>query len=254
MSQAVVLQERMGPALLITLNRPHVLNAIDGELATRLGDLMTTADDDDATRVVVIRGAGRAFCAGADLSCRTPYHADHPEWGLGGFVRRSFRVPVVAAVHGFALGGGAELAAACDLVVAARGTRIGLPEVRRGIVATGGGVLRLPRQFPYRIALELALTGEPVDAEVAAAHGFVNRVVDRADLDATALQLAGQIARNAPLAVRVTKWLASRSAVPDEARLWADNARAFEAVSGSADAAEGRAAFLAKREPVWSGK
>ena len=253
-ADAAVLTERVESVLVVTLNRPDVLNAVNVEMATQLGDVFTAAEGDDKVKVVVLRGSGRAFCAGADLASEPPFHKDHPEWGIGGFGRRTVAVPVIAAIRGHAVGGGAELAAACDLIVAARGTRIGLPEVRRGLVATGGGLLRLSRQLPYRIAMELALTGDPIDVAVAAQYGFVNSIVDDADLESTALELAERISANAPLAVRATKWLARRSSLPDDSKLWADNSRVFEAVSGSVDAAEGRTAFLAKRSPVWSGQ
>lgn len=254
MAEATVLSEKIGSVLAVTLNRPEVLNAVNVEMATRLGDAITAAESDDGIRMILVRGNGRAFCAGADLTSEPPFHESHPEWGIGGFGRRMVMKPMVAAIHGYAVGGGAELAAACDLIVAARGTKVGLPEVRRGLVATGGGVVRLVKQLPFRLALELALTGEFIDVAVAAQYGLVNAVVDQADLDSSALDLAARIATNAPLAVRATKWLAHRACLPDDSPLWADNNRMFELVTRSADAAEGRAAFVSKRSPVWSGQ
>jgi crotonobetainyl-CoA hydratase len=250
----VVLLARHGAVLRVVLNRPHVLNAVDETLATALGDTLAAASADAEIRVVVLAGTGRAFCAGADLGGQNPVHPGHPEWGFGGFVRQAVRMPVIAEVHGFALGGGVELAAACDLVVAARSAVFGLPEVRRGLVATGGGVLRLSRQLPPRVAMAMVLTGDPIDAETALEYGLVNRVVDDADLAGAAMALAGQISRNAPLAVEVAKRLARQATLADGDELWEENRRAFETITNSADAIEGRAAFLAKRDPVWSGR
>jgi crotonobetainyl-CoA hydratase len=250
---------------IITLNRPHALNAVNADLSTAVGEGLEAASADPGVRVVVVTGAGRAFCAGADLreiARQRPIFAHgHPEWGFAGLVRHWIDKPVIAAVNGFAMGGGTEIVLASDLVVAAETATFGLPEVKRGLLAAAGGVVRLQRQLPLKRALELTLTGDAVDAATAEQWGLVNRVVpDGQALDA-ALTLAARIAANAPLSLRHTKRMLYRTrggasdwnadwAGEDP---WAVNEEAVKAVFSSRDALEGARAFAEKRQPKWGG-
>jgi crotonobetainyl-CoA hydratase len=256
-----VLIEKRGRTALITLNRPDVLNAVNAELADGLGRALETLAQDDDLWVGVICGAGRAFSVGADLkelaagrSIRPPAH---PEWGFAGFVRHPVAKPLIAAVRGYALGGGLEMALACDLIVAGETARFGLPEVQRGLVAAAGGLLRLPRQLPLKVALEMILTGEPLSAADALRWGLVNRVVPDDQVVPEALALAERIARNAPLAVRTSKAIVYRGLdlpLDYPASAWAVNEDLAARVRVSEDAREGARAFVEHRDPVWRGR
>ncbi|WP_433560433.1 crotonase/enoyl-CoA hydratase family protein [Nocardia sp. CA-151230] len=259
-SPAAVL-ERRGPIAVITLNRPGALNAVNGALSTAAGLALDEFARDRELRVAVITGAGRAFCAGADLKALAAgerIHAEgHEEWGFAGLVKHFVDKPVIAAVNGFALGGGTEIMLACDLAVLADDAKLGLPEVKRGLAAAAGGLLRLPRQIPLKLALGVVLTGEPIDAATAARWGLVNRVVPAAEVLDTALELAARIAANAPLPVRASKRVAYRAADfgadwSDE--LWEMNAAELGPVFRSGDAREGARAFAEKRTPQWRGE
>jgi crotonobetainyl-CoA hydratase len=251
-----VLVERRGPVTVITLNRPRVLNAVDTALAVDLGAALERVEDDRACRVGVLTGAGRAFCAGADLTAlaagRPVHDPAHPEWGFAGITRHPLRKPLIAAVNGLAYGGGLEISLTCDLVVAAAEATFALPEAARGLLAGAGGLVRLPQQVPFRAAMELALTGQPVTAETAAAWHLVNRVVPAGQALDAALELANQIAQNAPPSVQAGKRLI-RAAVANvpEPQLWARNDAECAAVLAGGDAAEGMRAFVERRAPVW---
>lgn len=261
-----VLYVRDGHVALLTLNRPEALNAVNAALADELGGLLEQAVADDAVRAIVVTGAGRAFCAGADLKeialGRSIAPTAHPEWGFAGLARHWVSKPLIAAVNGYAMGGGTEIALACDLVVASEQAAFGLPEVKRGLFAAAGGVIRLQRQIPIKLAAQLALTGDPVDAATARQWGLVNDVVPPAEVVPRALALAGRIAANAPLSVqhskRVLHQAASAGSDWDAAWSggdpWQVNAEAVDAVFGSADALEGATAFAQKRAPVWTGR
>jgi crotonobetainyl-CoA hydratase len=245
----------------VTLNRPAAANAVNAELATIVGESLEQADHDPDVRAVVLTAAGeRHFCAGADLKEVAAGRAilpSNPAWGFAGVVHHALRKPLIAAVNGVALGGGTEIALACDLVVAAAHATFGLPEVKRGILAGAGGLVRLPMQVPLKIALELALTGEPIDAATAERWGLVNRVVPTGqELDA-AVALAATIAGNAPLSVQASKRVVCRIAggeQVDERDGWAIQADALAAVLASEDAREGPRAFVEKRAPNWTGR
>ncbi|GAB2642503.1 crotonase/enoyl-CoA hydratase family protein [Nocardioides ginkgobilobae] len=251
---------------LITLNRPAALNAVNSALSTAVGQALDQAAGDPAVKVVVVTGRGRAFCAGADLkelAAGRPVAADgHPEWGFAGIVRHWIDKPVIAAVNGFAMGGGTEIALACDLVVASSEATFGLPEVTRGLIAAAGGVVRLQRQLPLKRALELALLGEAIDATTAAEWGLVNRVVEPDAVLDTAWELARTIAANAPLSVRQTKRMLHRGAAGGSdwntdwtgEDPWEANAAATVEVFSSSDAREGPRAFTEKRAPRWEGR
>jgi crotonobetainyl-CoA hydratase len=179
------------------------------------------------------------------------------KYSFAGFVRHFTSKPTIAAVNGKALGGGSELALACDLIVATESAQFGLPEVKRGLIAGGGGVFRITEVIPQKIALELLMTGEPISAAEAARWGLVNRVVPDGTALEGALALAAQIAKNAPLAVQASKRLAYRLTDGEpagEAPMWAANDKEIGVLFASADAAEGPRAFAEKREPVWQGK
>jgi enoyl-CoA hydratase/carnithine racemase len=244
----------------LTLNRPRVLNAIDAALSAALGAALESADADPAVRSIVLAGAGRAFCAGADLRAvaagRELYDTAHPQWGVAGFVRHWVGKPTICAVNGPALGGGTELVLAADLAVADEHAEFGLPEVTRGLVAGAGGLVRLAAQVPRKVALEIALTGGRVSAERAAALGIVNAVVPAGTALEAAVALGRCIAANAPLAVRESKALIHRSGHVDDwsDEVWADNDAVLRTVFDSADAREGATAFTEKRAPVWEGR
>jgi crotonobetainyl-CoA hydratase len=259
---AAVLVERRGHVLLVTLNRPEARNAVNLELTTVLGEALEQADNDPDIRALVLTGAGdKAFCAGADLKAVGRGERMFPEgredWGFAGYVSHPVSVPTIAAVNGFALGGGTELALASDLVVAAETAMFGLPEVKRGLIAGAGGAFRLPAQLPPKIAMELLLTGEPIDAATAQRLGLVNRVVAADKVLEEALALAEVISANAPLSVQASKRVARGvidGRVPSEEAAWAQNAVETAAVMRSDDAKEGPRAFAEKRAPVWSAR
>jgi enoyl-CoA hydratase/carnithine racemase len=253
-SETVRVVVRSGIAT-ITLNRPEVRNAIDKATADALAAAVDEVDERPDVAAVVLTGAGTTFCAGMDLKAfsATGERPLHEHRGAFGFVRKPPEKPVIAAVEGRALGGGLELALACDLVVVARSSTLGLPEVRRGLVATAGGVLRLPRRVPRALAMEMILTGEPITAQHALDIGMVNRVVEDGTALAVAEELAAAVAANAPLAVRTAKRIVVESAdwTIDEA--FDRQAPYADAVRSSQDALEGARAFAEKRAPNWSG-
>jgi enoyl-CoA hydratase/carnithine racemase len=246
---------------LITFNRPHALNAVNRELADAVGTALQEVQQSDRVRAVVVTGAGRAFCAGADLKEMAAgldsYPTGHREWDFAGLVRHWIDKPVIAAVNGFALGGGTEIVLACDLAVIDGTASLGLPEVRRGLIAAAGGLLRLQRQIPFKIASEIALTGAPISAVRAYELGLVNVVASEGQALEEAMRLATTIAANAPLALRETKRLLHRAV--DAGSVWDDaawelNQMAMNIVLSSADANEGATAFAEKRRPVWHGE
>jgi crotonobetainyl-CoA hydratase len=260
--QPAVLTELRGGTLLLTINRPAALNAVNRAVASGLGGALERADADRDVRAVVVTGAGeRAFSAGADLKAvargeplTDPQTAG---WGFAGYVRHPISKPTIAAVNGLALGGGAEIVLASDLVIAAERATFGLPEVKRGLVAAAGGVIRLPAQLPRKIAMEMMLTGEPIGAATAARWGLANRVVPDDEVVDAALELAARIGQNAPLAVQASKRIASgivAGRTPAEDEPWRLNFAEVDALKRSADAREGPLAFAAKREPRWQGR
>jgi len=251
MADEAVLTEAQDGVLLITLNRPDQRNAVNAAIADGIGAALDRLDDDDDLRVGILTGAGKGFSAGMDLKAfvagERPFVGDR---GFAGIVRRPPRKPLIAAVEGWAVAGGFEIALACDLIVAARDARFGIPEVKRGLVAAGGALIRLPRRIPYHLAVELALTGDPIDAERAHAVGLVARLAEPGGAVAAATELATTIAANGPLAVAATK----RILTADEAGAWERQAEITEPVFASEDAREGARAFAEKRPPVWRGR
>ena len=257
-----VLTEQRDHVLLITINRPAAMNAVNRDVSRGIGAALERADTDPGIRAVVLTGAGdKAFSAGADLKAvargEPLTEPGQEQWGFAGFVRHPVSKPTIAAVNGLALGGGAEIVLASDLVVAAERARFGLPEVTRGLVAAAGGVIRLPAQLPRKIAMHMILTGEPISAQTAARWGLANTVVPDDALLAAALDLAARISRNAPLAVQASKRIAAGvrdGTVPAEEGQWRLSMTEVEAVKRSADAREGPRAFAEKREPRWQGR
>jgi enoyl-CoA hydratase len=253
--EQAVLVERRGRVLLITLNRPEARNAVNAAVAEGVAAALEQLDSDDELRAGVLFGAGKGFCAGMDLKAFVAGERPHVEGrGFAGITQRSADKPLIAAVEGFAVAGGLEVALACDLIVASQGAKLGIPEVKRSLVAAAGALLRLPRRIPYHAAVEMALTGDPITAERAYELGLVNRVAEPgAALDA-ALELAEAIAKNAPLALAASKRILVEAPEWSAAEMW-DRQRAISGpVFESEDAREGATAFAEKREPVWKGR
>jgi enoyl-CoA hydratase len=255
MSVPAVLTEVRDGVLLVTLNRPDQRNAVNREVAEGVAAALDRLDGDAELRVGVLTGAGKGFCAGMDLKAFVAGEPVAVEGrGFAGIVQRASEKPLIAAVEGFAVAGGFEIALACDLIVAARGTRFGIPEVKRGLVAAGGALLRLPQRIPYHLAMELALTGELVDASRAYEVGLVNRLVEPGLAVSAALELAGSIAENGPLAVAASKRILVEGPGWDADSVWSRQAEITDPVRASADAREGSVAFAEKRAPRWVGR
>lgn len=260
-AEPTVLMRREGHVAIITMNRPHVMNAVNADMSVAMEECIDELVGDPDLRVAVITGAGRAFSAGADLkevAAGRALQAPHQrERGWGGFMRRMVDKPLIAAVNGHALGGGTEMMLACDLAVAGESAKLGLPEVRRGIIAAGGGLLRLPRRLPQAVAMQIALTGEPITAATALQWGLVNRVVPDDRVLVGAVELATTVADNAPLAVQASKRIIQRGYALGsdwDADAWAASDGEIRAIMRSDDAKEGPRAFAQKRLPQWSGR
>ena len=199
-----LLVERDGHLLILTMNRPDVRNAVDRAMAEAIAAAIDELDADPELRVGVLTGVGGSFCAGLDLKSVLDGSERAVEGrGFGGLTEAPPRKPLIAAIEGYALAGGFEMALACDLIVAAKGAQMGLPEVKRGLIAGSGGLLRLPRRMPFHLAMELALTGERLSAADAHRWGLVNRLAEPGEALALARELASAVAANAPTAVAV---------------------------------------------------
>lgn len=255
MSEPAVLTERQERILMVTINRPDQRNAINAAVAQGIAGALDQLDDDDALSVGVLSGAGKGFSAGMDLKAFAAGEVPHAgDRGFAGITQRASRKPLIAAIEGFAVAGGLEVALACDLIVAARGARLGLPEVKRSLVAAGGGLLRLPRVLPRNVAVELALTGDPISAERAHELGLVNRLTEPGEAAGTALALAEAIAGNGPLALQAIKRILLESPDWPESEFFARQGEISGPVFASEDAREGATAFAEKRAPEWKGK
>jgi enoyl-CoA hydratase len=250
-----VLTERRGNVLLITLNRPEVRNAVNAALAEGVGNALEELDADDGLSVGVLTGAGGFFCAGMDLGAfvkgESSWYGDR---GFAGIAQRSARKPLIAAIEGFALAGGLEIALACDLIVAAKGAKMGIPEAKRSILAAAGALLRLPRRMPYHLVMELALTGDPFPADRFYELGVVNRLVEPGATVDAALELAAQIGKNGPLALIASKQILQQQFDWSSAEMWEKQGEIVGPLFNSEDAKEGASAFKEKREPVWKGR
>lgn len=255
MPDSVVLTERRERVLIVTLNRPDQRNAINTAVASGIAAALDEFEADPELAVAIVTGAGGFFCAGMDLKA---FAAGELPWvegsGFAGITERVSAKPLIAAIEGFAVAGGLEIALACDLIVAATGARLGIPEAKRGLVASAGGLLRLPRMLPRNVANELALTGDPITAERGYELGLVNRVSDAGGALDAALALAATIAANGPLSLAVSKRILREQADWPESEAFARQRPIWEPIFASEDAREGATAFAEKRAPQWRGR
>jgi enoyl-CoA hydratase len=245
-----VLTERRGRVLLITLNRPEAMNSINGALSHGLWDAIQDLNSDPGLTAGVLTGTGRGFSSGMDLKAFARGEDIGP---MMEFIQKGAEKPLIGAIEGFALAGGLELALSCDLLVASKGTKLGIPEVNVGLFAAGGGLLRLPSRVGYGRAMEMAITGDPITAEEAAELGLVARLVEKGTAVDAAMALAERVAKNAPLAVAASKQLIKATQGVTEAEFWKIQGALQASVFTSNDAKEGPKAFAEKRAPEWTG-
>ena len=252
--QAVLVDVSDG-VMTITINRPKAKNAVNLEVAKGVTAALEELDSNDDIRVAILTGAGGTFCAGMDLKAFvTGEMPVIPGRGFGGLAEKSPAKPLIAAVEGYALAGGLELMISCDLIVAAEDAQFGITEVKRGLVAGAGGLMKLPRQIPPRLAMEMALLGDFSDAQRALDMGLINRVVPSGTAVEGAKELATKIAANGPLAVRVSKQVMMEQEDWSTEEMWAKQGELVNPVFVSEDAIEGATAFAEKRAPQWKGK
>ena len=253
--EAAVLTERRDRVLVITLNRPEVRNAVNGALAEGVAAGLDELDADSELSVGIVTGAGGFFSAGMDLGAfvkgESPYVGDR---GFAGITQRGSEKPLIAAIEGFAVAGGLEIALACDLIVAAEGAKLGIPESKRSLVAAGGALLRLPRRMPYHAVMELALTGDTLPAERFQELGLVNRIAPPGTALDVALELAEAIGKNGPLALTAAKRILQEQFDWSSDDMWERQGAIAGPVMTSDDAKEGASAFKEKREPRWQGR
>ena len=247
---SAVLTERRGRVLIVTLNRPDQMNAINADLATGLWAAVEELNADPGLTAGVLTGNGRGFCSGMDLKA---FARGEDISAMFAFVRNGAEKPLICAIEGFALAGGLELALSCDLLVAAEGVKLGIPEVNVGLFAAAGGLMRLPSRVGYSKAMEMAVTGDPITAEDGARFGLIARLVAPGEAVATAVELAERIAENAPLGVAASKQIIRATQGSTEEELWDFQVPLQTTVFTSDDAREGPAAFAEKRPPNWSG-
>ncbi|GAA2448733.1 crotonase/enoyl-CoA hydratase family protein [Actinomadura vinacea] len=253
MSEDLLVEER-GRVLLLTMNRPDSRNAMSMAMAHQIAEALDTLDSRPDLSVAVITGAGGTFCAGMDLKGFARGERPVVEGrGFAGLVKQPPAKPLIAAVEGYALAGGFEIVLTCDLIVAAENAKFGLPEVKRGLTAAAGGLLRLQHRIPYHLAMELVLTGRMWPAEEAATVHLVNRLTTPGTALEEALHLAGEVAANAPLALTASKQVLSRSSDWPQEEAFDRQEEYTGPVRRSADAKEGAQAFIEKRTPNWTG-
>lgn len=245
---------RDGHVLVITICRPEMRNAIDHATSVAIAQAMDLLDGEPQLTVAVLTGAGNHFCSGMDLKAfLRGERVELPDRGLAGMIQTPPRKPVIAAVEGFALAGGCEIALACDMIVAAENAQFGLPEVKRGLMAGSGGLIRLPQRIPRQIAMQYALTGDMMSASEARQWGLVNQLTTPGEALNNAVALAHRIAANAPLAVQLSKQVVSDSLNWSADERWVKQNALLETVIQSQDAREGAIAFSEKRAPKWTG-
>jgi enoyl-CoA hydratase len=246
-----------GHVAVITINRPDARNAVNAEVASGIEEAIDKLEADDSLWLGILTGVPPVFSAGADLKEINAGRAgglSTKRGGFGGITSRERTKPIIAAVDGPALAGGTEICLACDLIVASTSARFGIPEVKRCLVAAGGGLFRLPRKVPFNLAMELALTGDPIDAERAHHFGLVNYVCEPGQALDTARDLARRIEANAPVAVRASRRVILAAMTEDEATGWRLSAEGMAEAMSSEDMKEGLTAFIEKRPPNWAGK
>ena len=254
---AIVEFETEGHVGIITINRPDARNAVNGDVARGIEEAIDKIEGDDTLWLGILTGVPPVFSAGADLKEINAGRAGDLQTQRGGFAgitRRERSKPIIAAVDGPALAGGTEITLACDLIVASTTARFGIPEVKRCLVAAGGGLFRLPRKLPFNIAMELTLTGDPIDAERAHHFGLVNVLCEPGEALAKAKELAGRIEANAPVAVRESRSVVYAAMTEDEDTGWRLSGEAMMKAMSSEDMKEGLTAFIEKRPPNWAGK
>lgn len=254
---AVLYESDDNHVVTLTINRPDARNAVNGDVARMMEEGLDRFESDPNARVAIVTGSGSVFCAGADLKEVASGNArsiSTKKGGFGGIVVRDRIKPVIAAVNGTAVAGGCEIMLACDLAVVASGVSIGVPEVKRSLVAAAGALWRLPRAVGPARAAELALTGDPISAEEALAWGLINRVVPSDEVLPTARELAGRISVNAPLAVQASRTVLTKAFEQSEADLYRLSGKAIASLVDTEDYAEGPRAFIEKRPPVWKGR
>lgn len=254
---AIVEFETEGHVGIITINRPDARNAVNGDVARGIEEAIDKIEGDDSLWLGVLTGVPPVFSAGADLKEINAGRAGDLQTKRGGFAgitRREREKPIIAAVDGPALAGGTEITLACDLIVASRTARFGIPEVKRCLVAAGGGLFRLPRKLPFNIAMELTLTGDPIDAERAHQFGLVNVLCEPGEALSKAKELAARIEANAPVAVRESRKVVYAAMTEDEDTGWKLSGEAMMKAMSSEDMKEGLTAFIEKRPPNWAGK
>jgi len=247
----VLLTERRGRVLVMTLNRPDQRNALNSELSDALKDALEQLDADGELTAGVLTANGKNFCAGMDLK---EFATKGPPMAMGTIYSHPWQKPLIGGVHGPVLAGGLELALVCDLLVAAEGSSFGVPEVKRGLLAAGGALLRLPARLPYAVAMEMSLTGDPITAEEAKQYGLVSKVVPQEQVLDEAVALAERIAANAPLSIAASKQMIRNSAGRTEEEGWAEQGPLAGKIFSSKDSIEGSVAFAEKRTPNWSGE
>ncbi|WP_255024903.1 crotonase/enoyl-CoA hydratase family protein [Rhodococcus sp. GA1] len=249
---SVVLTEFADGVAVFTLNRPEAKNAVNLEVSEALAAAIDEFEARPDLTIGILTGSGGTFCAGMDLKAfARGERPSIPGRGFGGLTEAPPSKPLIAAVEGWALAGGCELALSADLIVASREAKFGIPEVKRGLAAAAGGLLRLPKILPYPLAMELAITGDPLTAEVAHQHGLVNRVTEPGEALTVAKELAARVAANGPLAVKATKQVVAMAANYTDPDAFVAQRKFIDPVFASADAKEGARAFAEKRAPVW---
>src|SRR5918997_574514 len=243
-----------GRVAVLTINRPEARNAVNGDVARTMEEGLDRLEEDEGTWIGIVTGEGPVFCAGADLKAIAAGQGadlNTERGGFGGIASRQRTKPLIAAVDGPALAGGTEIVLSCDLVVASTDARFGIPEVKRSLVAGAGGLFRLPRALPRNVAMELALTGDPIDAERAHHFGLVNELVEPGKALEAAVALAERITVNAPVAVRLSRQVVLDGMLAADDTAWKLTNKAMAAVISTEDFAEGPRAFLEKRAPEW---